>query len=120
MKKVKIFLVSLLTAILCLFCFVSCGERGVYRLTGYDPIIGNDINIDSDSTASYIELQRKDVAVVSLNLAGIATIEGSGTWTEVSKNKYKISVDGLSYDVTIQDDTMILDVKVGKIILEKD
>ena len=120
MKKVKMFLVSLLTAILCLFCLASCGERGVYRLTGYDPIGDDYRDIDSDATASYIELQRKDVAVVSIDLAGIATIEGTGTWTEVSKNKYKISVDGLSYEVTIQDDTMILDVKIGKIILEKD
>ena len=119
MKKVKIFLVSLLTAILCLFCLASCGERGVYKVTAYE-VGASTVDVDSDATASYIELQRKDVAVVSLDIAGIATIEGTGTWTEVSKNKYKISVDGLSYDVTIHDDEMIFDFKVAKIILEKD
>ena len=119
MKKLKIFLVSLLTAILCLFCLASCGERGVYKVTAYE-VGSSTIDVDSDSTASYIELKRKDVAVVSLDIAGVATIEGTGTWSEVSDDKYKITVDGVSYEVTIHDDEMIVNLLVGKIILEKD
>ncbi len=117
MKKIKVFLVSLLTIVLAMFCLAGCGKTGKYVATAYK--IGSTTTDLTDST-SYVELKGDNVAVVSIDLK-ITKIEGEGTWKEgEEKNTVVITVSNVPYPVTIDGNTMTLDLGIaGSIILEK-
>lgn len=111
MKKVSVFAVIILTLLMSLFYFTSCGEKGVYKMTSYK--VGNTTT-EVDSSAeevSFVELKKGNVATLSINLV-LFSIDTDGTWkreddniiiTAVTKNsegevtsstEYKMKIDG--------------------------
>ena len=124
MKKVKVFLVGILTLVLSLFCLVGCFKTGVYKATAIKTtILGatTTTELEPGEDSSYIELKSDNVAVVSINLS-ITKIETTGTWTEGEDGKVMIETEsGVDYTVTIDGSTMTLDLgSIGQIIFEKE
>ncbi|MBQ8685962.1 MAG: hypothetical protein IJ514_07310 [Clostridia bacterium] len=118
MKRLKVFLVSVLAVLTMLLGFVGCGAKGVYRLESYE-VAGFTKTVED--SASYIELKSKDEVYVSIAIGDYITLEGDGTWTELEEdNKYQLEVKGVKYNVTIIDGEMIVDFLVVKAVLEKD
>ena len=120
MKKVRVLLVSLLTMLVALFCFVGCGQTGKYKAVSYK--IGNatiEIEADDEAAASYVELKGDDVAVVNIKVATLSW-EGTGTWEKAEEDKtVKITVGGITYTATIEGKQMTLNLIAGSIVLEK-
>ncbi len=120
MKKVRVLLVSLLTMLVALFCFVGCGQTGKYKAVSYK--IGNatiEIETDDEAAASYVELKADDVAVVNIKVATLSW-EGTGTWKKAEEDKtVKITVGGITYTATIDGKQMTLNLIAGSIVLEK-
>ena len=117
MKKLKLFLVSMLAMLTVLMCFAGCGMKGVYRVESYE-VAG--FSKEVEESASYIEFKSGNVATLSINV-GSLTFEGDGTWSKgEEKDTYVIDFKGAKYPVKIIDGDMIVDFLVGKIVLEKD
>lgn len=117
MKKFKLFLATVLTVILALFCLGGCFEKGKYEIEEY--LIGNTVT-EVEDNISYIELKKGKVAVVAIDLK-IFKIEGEGTWKKGDeKNQIVVSVGGVDYTVEKKGDTLTMDVKVAKLVFEKD
>ena len=117
MKKLKVFLVSLLTVVMAMFCLGACGQQGKYEAVSYK-LLGATVDISGDD-ASYVELKSKNEAVVSITIASM-TWEGTGTWEKgEEKNTVVITIDGVSHNATVEDGKMTLDMGVGSIIFEK-
>ena len=120
MKKVKIWLLTLLTVVMALFGLSACGETGVYKVTEYKVGMGS-IDVDEDFTDSYIELKSGNKLVVSIDIANVATLEGTGTWEKgEEKNSYILNIEGIEYPVKIVDEEMVITIAVVQIVLEKD
>ena len=117
MKKVKTFLVTMLAMLTMLVCFVGCGPTGTYRVEGYE-VAG--FTKEVEESASYIQFKSGNVVTLSLNVAGILTLEGDGTWSKgEEKGTYIIDFKGIKYPVKMVDGDMIVDFTVAKIILDK-
>ena len=117
MRKIKTIVVSMLAVLMALFCLVGCGTTGKYVATAYK--VGSITTTLTEST-SYVELKGDNVAVVSIDMK-LGKIEGEGTWAKgEEKNTVVITVSGIPYTVTIDGNTMTLDMGfAGSIILEK-
>lgn len=117
MKKMKVLLASILTIVMCLFCFAGCFQTGKYEAVSYK---AGPITMDvSGDDASYIELKSGDVAVVSINLA-VVKLEGEGTWAKgEEKGTVVIDVDGAKFTATIDGSTMTINILGTELILEK-
>lgn len=117
MRKFKTFLVSLLAVLTVLVCFVGCGPMGTYRVEAYE-IAG--FSKEVEESASYIEFKSGKVVTLSLNVAGVLTLEGDGTWSKgEEKGTYIIDFKGVQYPVKMVDGDMVVDFGVAKIILDK-
>lgn len=116
MKKLKVLLVGLLTIIMSLFCLTGCFEKGKYEAVSYT---SGPVTLDvSSEDASYVELKSDDVAVVSINL-DVMKLEGEGTWTKGEDGEVIIKIGVAEYTATIDGKTMVLDMEIVKITLEK-
>ena len=127
MKKLKVFLVSVLAMLTVLFCFASCGMNGTYKATAFDPVALEAIDIESDETASYIKFASGKSVEISINidlpLVDPIEIKGNGTWAEdaETKGKYVVTLEsGAKFKFTKVDGDIHLDVGFGVLILEKD
>jgi len=127
MKKLKVFLVSLLAMLTVLFCFASCGMSGTYKATAFDPVALEAIDIESEETASYIKFASGKSVEISINidlpLVDPIEIKGNGTWAEdaETKGKYVVTLEsGAKFNFTKVDGDIHLDVGFGVLILEKD
>lgn len=117
MKKCKLFLITVLTVILSLFCFAGCFEQGKYEIE--EIVTGNTVK-EVDNNLSYIELKKGNVAVVSIDLA-LLKVEGEGTWKKGDeKNQIIISIKGIDYTVVKESDTLTLDAGLAKLVFEKE
>lgn len=118
MKKVKVLLVGLLTMVMCLFCFVGCGEKGVYKVTEYK--VG-PASVEVTDSESYIELKGDNVATMSIDVAKVVTLEGEGTWAKgEEKNSYIVTIENVEYPVTIVDGEMTVEILGTKLVLVKE
>ena len=126
MKKIKVFLVSMLSVLTMLVCFVGCGPMGTYKATAFDPIALEAIDIESEETASYIKFESGKKVVISINvdlpLVDPIEIKGNGTWAETeTKDKYEVTLENdAKFYFTKVDGDIHLDVGFGVLILEKD
>ena len=112
MKKVKSYLVALLTIVMALFCFVGCTPFGKYTATAYK--IGS-VSIEIEDGNSYIELKIDKTAVIHIDIAGVMTIEDSGTWERGEEDKeYIITTENTTYSVKVDGDTLTYGVVVFK------
>ena len=117
MKKVKVFLVGILTLVLSLFCLVGCGPAGTYKFEsltvgalGFEKTyeVGQEYN-GEELTKDYFTLELKD--------DGTAVIGDDGEtfncqWTEGEDGTITFKQNGLTlYTATIDGSTMT--VKVG-------
>ena len=117
MKKVKVFLVSLLTVALAMFSLASCVQPGKYEAESYK--LGSLTMEISDDNASYVELKWNKDAVVSIQVASM-TWEGTGTWKSgEDKNTIVITINDTEHTATVDGDELILDMGVGSIVFEK-
>ena len=85
MKKISVFVVAIMTLLMSLFCFASCGEKGVYKMTSYQ--YGDTVKM-VDSTKeefSYVELKKGNVATVDVNEA-LLIINVEGSWKRDGDN----------------------------------
>lgn len=114
MKKVNVFLVSLLTLMLSLFCMSGCFKTGTYTATEYK--LGS-LSYEVDESGNTIELKGDDVAVVSLDLGGVK-IDNEGTWKKVD-GEYVLTVGGVEYDMEFDGKEMSVDFKIVTIIFSK-
>ncbi len=128
MRKLKVFVVSLLASLAVLLCFAGCfgGVEGVYKVTDYR--VGNMSFDVAESSSSYIEIKEENVVVMDISIGnGVLNIEQTGTWVELEDGKYQIQVKEdnmtISYDATLEDGVMVVDfpVVIGtvKVIAEK-
>lgn len=119
MKKVKIWLLTLLTVVMALFGLSACGETGVYKVSEYKVGIVS-FDVDEDATDSYIELKSGNEVVLNISVERVS-LEGTGTWEKgEEKNSYVLNVEGEKYPVTIDDGEMVITILGVQIILEKD
>ena len=128
MKKLKVFLVSLLAMLTVLFCFAGCfgGVEGVYKVTDYRV---SNMSFDvAESSTSYIEIKEDNAVVMNISIGNdLLTIEETGTWVELEDGSYQIQVvEGdmtISYDATLKDGVLVVDFPVGfgtvKVIAQK-
>lgn len=112
MKKSSTILVSLLTIVMALFCFVGCGPIGKYTATKYKAGI---VSVDIDNSESYIELKLDKTATIHINIANIMTIEDSGTWEKGEDKEVIITGKNLTYTVTVDGNTLTY----GVVVFEK-
>ncbi len=120
MRKIKVFVVSLLAALAVLLCFAGCGEKGIYRIEAYEiPSIG--ITKEVEANMSYVELKKDGVAEVSIDLGVIGKKVGTGTWEKTDeKNRYILTLDEVEYPIMIVDEEMIIEMDFANIVLEKE
>ena len=114
MKKLKVFLVSLLAMITALFCFAGCfgGVEGVYKVTDYR--VGNMSFDVAESSTSYIEIKEDNVVVMDISVGNALTIEETGALVEKEeKGEYEIQVKEenvtTSYKATLEDNVLIVE-----------
>lgn len=107
MRKIKVFVVSVLTVLLAMFCLAGCGETGKYALTSCK-VASAEINISEND--SYVELKSENVAVVSIDLA-VGKLEGEGTWKKgAEKGAVVITLDGVDYNMTVADGNLTFEI----------
>ena len=135
MKKIKLFLASLLAIVTLLVTCVGCslfGLKGVYKPTEFDPVLFDEIDLDPTKYNSYVEFEsgKKIHVFISLDLPLVAPIEiqGRGTYEEEKdaypkgegKKKYKVTLeDGKTFYFTKDDEEIEFDCKIGILTLEK-
>ena len=120
MKKIKVFLVGLMTVILSLFCLVGCFKSGRYEAVAYKAgPITIDITAEHEEDVSFVELNFDKTANVSINIA-IGKIEGSGTWENgEGENEVVITIEERKYTATVEDGKLIVEIFGTQIIFEK-
>ena len=109
MKKVKLYLVSILTILMALFSFVGCGPVGKYTATAYK--LGS-ASISIEDSNSYIELKLDKSATIHIDIAGVMTVEDSGKWEKGEGKEVKITTDSTTYTVTVDGKTLTFGVIV--------
>lgn len=122
MKKLKVFLVSLLAMLTVLFCFTGCGVKGVYQVEGYE--LPGGWSKEVEESTSYIEIKDDNVVEMDIAIGSVFSIKQTGIWVELDEeNKYEIRVPqgegSITYGVTLIDEEMVVDFQICKIILEK-
>lgn len=115
MKKVKLFLVSLLTVILSLFCLVGC-TTGKYKAVSYK-IGPASVDITDEDNESYVELKGDNTAIVHVKVATIS-VDGTGTWEE-KDDKISITIEGVTYSATEKDGVLTVNFLIGSVVLKK-
>ena len=117
MRKMKTAIVSMLAALMALFCLVGCGTTGKYIATAYK---AGPITMDLTDSDSYVELKGGDEAVVSIDLV-VGKLEGTGTWTKgEEKNTVVVTVEGIEYTATIEDGKMTMNIFGTSLIFTKE
>ena len=130
MKKIKLWLASLLTVLLCAVCFSGCGAmQGEYKLSSWKlPLIGTEITIDKASE-SYLTVNLEDDGVVTVS--GQLAYNGTtyldittpqtGTWEKgEEKNVVEISVGNVfNVTATVKGGKMEFNGLFGTLTLKK-
>lgn len=112
MKKVKVYLVSLLTVIMALFCFVGCTPVGKYTATAYK--LGS-ASLEIKDSNSYIELKIDKTAEIHIEISALGmSIDDSGTWEKGEDKEVIITTENTTYTVTVDGDTLTYGVIVFK------
>jgi hypothetical protein len=112
MKKVKLYLVSLLTVIMALFSLVGCTPIGKYTATAYK-LGGASLEIEDSN--SYIELKIDKTAEIHIEISVLGmSINDSGTWARGDGNIVIITTESSEYEVTVDGDTLTYGVIVFK------
>ncbi len=115
MKKVKLFLVSLLTVILSLFCLVGC-TAGKYKAVSYN--LGFvSFDITDEDNESYVELKGDKTAIVHVKV-DVISVDGTGTWEE-KDDEISITIEGITYNATEKDGVLTVNFLVGSVVLKK-
>ena len=109
MKKVKLYLVSLLTIVMALFSFVGCGPVGKYTATSYKM---GPVSVAIEDSNSYIELKLDKSATIHIDIAGVMTIEDRGKWEKGEDKEVKITTENTTYTVTVDGNTLTYGVIV--------
>lgn len=122
MKKFRTMLVVVFATMMMLVAFASCAilQAGKYQATSYK-FGALSVDIKSEENPSYVELKINGDAEVSISVAGF-TWEGTGTWAkddEGKENTVDVTVEGVTWEATIDGSTMSLNVGLGSIILQK-
>ncbi len=107
MKKMKVFLVGILTLVLSLFCLVGCFKTGKYEVVSYTGAISGSQSVPKDDE-SYVELKSDNIVKVYLSsdVLPIGSIDEVGTWTEMEDGTIKIEAGIFITTVTIDGGTM--------------
>ena len=117
MRKMKTIVVSMLAALMALFCLVGCGTTGKYVATAYK---AGNATLDLTNSTSYVELKSDDVAVVSIDLM-LGKLEGTGTWTKgEEKNTVVVTVGGIKYIATVEGGKMTMEIFGTSLIFTKE
>ena len=115
MKKVKLYLVSLLTILMALFSFVGCGPVGKYTATSYKT---NSISVAIEDNNSYIELKLDKTAVIHIDVASFITINDSNaTWEKGEGKEVKITTGNITYTAMVEGKTLSLPILSGMTIV---
>lgn len=123
MKKFKIVLMGILTLIIAMFCFVSCGVEGTYQLksvtfAGKEAITVGVEGITAESFT--VELKDDGTAVINSELSDLSTLKKAYTWAEKDGIIEIIQGDKTVMTATIEEDVMTLTAPLfATIILEK-
>ncbi len=120
MKKMKVFLVGILTLVLSLFCLVGCFKTGKYEAVTYTSVglLGTTTEEFPEDNASYIELKDEGVVYVSLEILG-QEIEGEGTWTDNEDGTITIKAGILNVTATLEGGTLIFEFLGSTITFKK-
>lgn len=121
MKKLKVFLVSLLAMLTVLFCFAGCfgNVAGVYKVTDYR--VGG-MHFDAPANnPSYIEITDDDKVEIDVSVGTVLSLETTGTWAEgEEKDTYIIETeDGGSYKAYFKSGALIVEFGRVTVIAEK-
>lgn len=118
MKKIKTIVVSMLAALMALFCLVGCASTtGKYVATAYK---AGALTLDLTDSTSYVELKSGDEAVVSIDIV-VGKLEGTGTWAKgEEKNTVVITVEGVEYTATVEDGKMTMSIFGTSLIFTKE
>ena len=105
MKKVKLYLVSLLTILMALFSFVGCGPVGKYTATAYK---SGSISYAIEESNFYIELKQDKTAVINIEIpALLLTInDNNATWEKGEGKEVKITTRNITYTATVDGKTL--------------
>ena len=119
MKKIKMLLVGLLTVLMSLYCLTGCYllQVGTYKAVSYK---AGPVSIEvGEDNESYVELKYNKEAYVSIDLV-VTKMEGTGTWEAgEEKNEVIITIDEVKYPVTIEGNTMTVEILGTEVILER-
>ena len=118
MKKARVFFVTILTFILCLFCFAGCGVEGTYK---FDSMTLNVAGVETTVKAGEEYMGKKldaEYLTIELKDDGVAVFAGEEAmdckWEEKDgKIVFYEEVDGEKaelYSATVDGDTMTITV----------
>jgi Zn/Cd-binding protein ZinT len=124
MKKFKVFLVSLLTIVMSLLCFASCGAEGTYKFESltYKVIGTTTIKVGDEYLGQQIT---EDFMTITLNKDNTVKFsqdgEGSdGTWKEGEDGHIIITIGGMEIDAVKDGKKLTFSYSgLGEIVLTK-
>ena len=122
MKKFRTMLVVALATLMMLVTFASCTllQAGKYEATSYK-FGALSVDIKNEETPSYVQLKANKEAIVFISVASF-TWEGTGTWApddEGKDNVIDVTVEGVTWEATVDGGTLTLNVGLGSIVFEK-
>ena len=120
MKKLKVFLVSLLAMLTVLFCFSGCfgGVAGVYKVTDYR--VGG-MHFDAPANnPSYIEIKDDNTVEIDVSVGSVLSLKETGTWVETEeKDKYRIETEYDAYEAYFKNGALVVEFDYVTVIAEK-
>jgi Zn/Cd-binding protein ZinT len=124
MKKFKVFLVSLLTIVMSLFCFASCGVEGTYKfesltvqLIGTTTIKVGDEYLGQEVTEDFMTITLNKDNTVSFSRDGE---DSDGTWEKGEDGHIIITVGGMEIDAVKDGKKLTFSYSgLGEIVLTK-
>lgn len=120
MKRMKIWLVGLLTLIISVTCLSGCTlfKVGKYQATSLE-VAGFSKEIDA-ANVPYIDLKLDGTAIVSIQVEGLS-YEGAYNWKEKAEDSVILfkEKEGDGFELRFQDGKLVLNMLVVEIVFEK-
>lgn len=116
MKKARVFLVTILTFILCLFCFAGCGVEGTYKFESMTVKVGPTTTTVNAGDEYMGQVMDADSMTIELKKDGVAVFGGEEAmeckWEEKDGTiTFYEEEDGTRVDIytaTVDGDTMTI------------
>ena len=127
MKKARVFLVTILTFILCLFCFAGCGVKGTYKFESMT-VKTAGVEVATVKVGEEYEGEKLDADYLTIDLQkdGVAVFGGEEELTcswEEKDGVVTFTYEGEKlYEATIEDGVMTIDATMlgtGAVIVLK-